>query len=197
MKHLLSLALLLSLFACANAQVTTDKGGKSDAINHKISEVDRLIKLMPLILTKSQLNDKILPAIEKNRETLKKELAWEDDQLEKIESLLDDAIKGAYEKGVYPPQKVIMTVADLSRKVGIQQQIVAGFMVDAMIDVLKATLNAGQMKAMLGSFDPRYIDPTAKPEAVTDDRKMRFYVQNVFLDPITYDILKKLAKTAM
>lgn len=196
-KHLLlSLGLCLALSTGASAQLTTSKGAKSDEINAKIHEVDMLMQVLPLLLTKDQLNDKILPGIEKNRATLKKELEYEDGELAKLESMLDEALDGAYMKGSYPARKSTTEIADKTYKLGLQRQIIVNFMTDAMIDVLTATLNAGQKKALLGSFDPKFIDPSAKPETITDDRKMRFFVQRVFLDPTTYEILKKLARTA-
>jgi hypothetical protein len=197
MKQLiLSSALCLALLTGASAQLTTSKGAKSDEINMKMHEVDMLLQVLPLLLTKDQLTEKLLPAIEKNRETLRKELEYEDGELAKLEPLLDDAIEGAYNKGTYPPRKSTGEVADKTYRLGLQRQIIYGLMTDSMIDAVNATLNAGQKKALLGSFDPKFIDPTAKPESITDDKKMRFFVQRIFLDPTTYEILKKLARTA-
>jgi hypothetical protein len=197
MKHLLlSLALCFALLAGASAQITTSKGAKSDEINLKIHEVDLLLQILPLVLTKDQLNNKILPAIEKNRETLRKELEYEDGELAKMEASLDESIEAAYSKGAYPPRKTTNDIADKTYKLGQVRSVIIGSMTDSMIDVLNATLTTGQKKDLLGSFDPKFIDPTAKPESITDERKMRFFVQRVFLDPTTYEILKKLARTA-
>ena len=195
MKHLLlSLALCLSLSAGASAQVLTSKGDRSDQINIKMHEVDLLLQVLPLLLTKEQINVKLLPAIEKNRELLRKELIYEDDELAKMEPILDDALKGAYEKGAYPPRKTSDEVANKTRSLGLKRKIVELEMVGAMTEALEATLNSGQKKAMLGSFDPKFIAPGQKPETVTDQMKMNFFVERVFLDPTTYEILKKLAK---
>lgn len=191
---LLSIGLCLALSAGANAQLTTPKGAKSDEINAKIHEVDMLMQILPLLLTKDQLNDKILPAIEKNRETFRKELEYEDGELAKFESILDEALTGAYTKGSYPARKSTNEIADKTYKLGLQRQIIVSLMTDNMVDVINATLNAGQKKALLGSFDPKFIDPTAKPETITDERKMKFFVQRIFLDPTTYEILKKMAR---
>lgn len=199
MKHLLlSIGLCLCLAASACAQITTPKGSRSDTINLKIREVDLLLKLLPLILTKDQLNSKILPTIEKNRDILRKELAYEDDELAKLESDLDTALTNAYSKGAYPARTTSQEVADKTSRLGLQRQIIVGAMTDNMIDALNACLNTGQKKALLGSFDLKFMatELGVKVETLTDDTKMRFFVQNVFLDPIAYDILLKLAKTA-
>jgi len=193
---LLSLGLCLALATGASAQLTTAKGAKSDEINAKIHEVDMLMQLLPLLLTKDQLNDKILPGIEKSRATFRKELEYEDGELAKLEAMLDDALDGAYTKGSYPARKSTTEIADKTYKLGLQRQIIVSVMTDSMVDVVNSTLNAGQKKALLGSFDPKFIDPTAKPETITDDRKMKFFVQRVLMDPTTYEILKKMAKNA-
>jgi hypothetical protein len=197
MKHLLlSFCLCLVLAGAATAQELTAKGAKSDEINAKIHEVDMLMQILPLLLTKDQLNDKILPAIEKNRATFRKELEYEDGELAKLEPMLDEALTGAYDKGSYPARKSTGDIADKTYKLGLQRQIIVSLMTDAMIDTVNTTLNAGQKKALLGSFDPKFIDPSAKPETITDDRKLKFFVQRIFLDPTTYEILKKMARLA-
>ena len=195
MKHLiLSIAICLGILSGASAQVTTPNGARSDQINLKMRDVDVLLQVLPLLLTKDQINNKILPAIEKNREVLKKELQYEDDELAKLEPLLDGAISAAYEKGTYPARTMTSEVADKTYKLSLQRKVFVGIMIDSMVDVLKTNLNAGQMKALIGSFDPKFIDPAAKPESLTDDKKMRFFIDRVFLDPIAYEVLKKLGK---
>ena len=195
MKHfLLSIALCLGIVAGVSAQITTPNGAKSNQINAKIHEVDMLLQIMPLLLTKEQINGKLLPAIEKNRESFKKELIFEDDELAKMEAMLDEALSGAYNKGSYPPRKITGDVAERTAKLATQRRIFVGVITENMIETVKATLNAGQLKALIGSFDPRFIDPTVKPETITDDRKLRFFVDRVFLDDTTYEILKKLGK---
>jgi len=194
MKHLLlSIAICIGIASVAGAQVLTPNGNRSDQINLKMHEVDMLIQIMPLLLTKDQF-PKILTAIEKNREILRKELQYEDDELAKLEPLLDDAMKGAYEKGAYPPRKMSDTVADKTAKLSLQRRIIVAMMIHNMSDVLDTTLNVGQKKAIIGSFDPKFIDPSAKPDSMSDDRKTSFFIERVFLDPITYEILKKLDK---
>jgi len=198
MKHLLlSLGLCFSLLSVSSAQVTTDKGGKSDQILMKMHEVDMLLQILPLLLKKEQINDKILPTIEKARDLLRKEEAYEDDELAKLEPILDDAISGAYTKGAYPARKTTDEVATKTKNLSLKRSIVELEMVGSITDMLKVTLDAGQMKAMLGSFDPKFIDPSIKPEAMTDDLKMNFFVRRVFMDATTYEILKKLGKPAL
>ncbi len=195
-KHLLlSFVFCIGLTSGANAQFETPHGKRSAEINEKIHEVDLLIKVVPLVLTKDQLNKKILPEIEKDRDLYRKELAYEDDQLAKLEPDLDAAIAAAYAKNAYPPRTTTSEVADTTGKLTLQRQIFTGKITDDMIDLLNATLDAGQKKVVFGTFDNRFINP-AKPESVTDEIRMRFFVQNVIMDPTTYDILVKLLKTA-
>lgn len=197
MKHLLlSLALCIGILGSASAQFTTPNGAHSDQILLKMREVDILLQLMPLILTKDQINTKLLPTIEKNRDIFRKELQYEDDELAKLEPMLDEAMANSYDKGAYPPRKITDDVLARTSKLATQRDVFVGIMVSAMDDTLIATLNPGQMKALLGSFDSHFIDPNAKPESITDARRRRFFIQRIFLDPIAYEVLKKLAKTA-
>jgi len=46
-------------------------------------EIDMLLQLLPPLLTKTQLQRQDLPASKKNRETLKKESVYEDEELAK------------------------------------------------------------------------------------------------------------------
>jgi hypothetical protein len=195
MKHLLlSLGLCLALFTGASAQITTDKGDKSNEINLKIHEVDLLIQLLPLLLTKDQLNHDVLPTIEIVRDMERKELQAEDEALAGMEADLDATLKDAYEKGAYPARKVIDEVSQTTGKFATKQLLTQLQMVAAVTAMLEKTLNAGQKKVLINSFDPRFIDPAAKPETMTAEAKMNFYVKRVFLDPYVYNILKKLAK---
>ncbi len=197
MKHLLlSLALCISLLAGAHAQILTDKGSKSDLTNQKMHEIDILLQVLPLLLTKDQINTKILPAIEKSRQLLRTELQLEDDALAKMDPLLDESITAAYEKGAYPARKVTDEVAKTTASFNIKRKFVEIQMVAAMTDVLKETLNAGQKKVMANSFDPKFINPDVKPDTISEDMKTNFFVERIFMDPMTYDVLIKLAKIA-
>ncbi|MDR3691817.1 MAG: hypothetical protein P4L46_20730 [Fimbriimonas sp.] len=197
MKHLLlSLGLCLALVTGASAQITTDKGSKSDEINLKIHEVDLLLQILPLLLTKDQLNNDVLPAVEQARAIAKKELQAEDDALAKMEPIVDQALADAYAKGAYPSRTMIDEVAKTTKTYANKRLITELNMVSVLTAMLEKTLNSGQKKALINSFDPKFIDPAAKPESMSDEAKMNFFVRRVFLDPMVYEVLKKLAKAS-
>ena len=66
-------------------------------------------------------------------------------------------------------------------------------MVSVLTTMLEKTLNMGQRRALVNSFDPKFIDPSAKPESMSEEAKMNFFVKRVFMDNMAYDVLKKLA----
>jgi len=190
---LLCLALCFALVAGANAQLTTEKGSKSDQINIKIHEVDLLLQILPLLLTKDQLNNDVLPALETVRNLEKKQLKLEDEALQNMEPDLDKALKDAYEKGAYPSKAIIGEVSKQTKDLGMKRLVVQLNMVSVMTAILEKTLNAGQKKALENSFDEKFIDPSAKAGTLSQEAKINFFVKRVFLDPLTYEILKKLA----
>ncbi len=191
---LLSLGLCFAVCSSANAQINTDKGTKSDLINMKIHQADLLLQILPLVLTKEQLTNDVLPAVEVARSLQKKQLMLEDDALANMEPILDEALTAAYEKGAYPSKKMIDEVVKTTKTLANKRIITTLNMVSVLTVMLEKTLNAGQRKAMINSFDPKFIDPSAKPETMTDQAKMNFFVKRVFMDPVAYEILKKLAK---
>ncbi len=194
MKHLLlSLGLCCALFTGANAQILTEKGSRSDQINIKIHEADLLLQLLPLLLTKEQIVNDVLPAVEVARDIQRKQLRVEDDALANMEPILDQALTDAYSKGAYPSKKIIDEVAKTTKNLGNQRIITQLKMVSVLTTMLEKTLNAGQKRALVNSFDPKFIDPSIKPESMSEEAKMNFFVKRVFMDNLAYDVLKKLA----
>lgn len=49
---------------------------------------------------------------------------------------------------------------------------------------------------MVNILDPKSVDPSAKPDKMSDDEKRRFYLRAVFLDGLTYELLKVMYKKA-
>ena len=194
MKHfLITIGLCFALLTGANAQITTDKGNKSDQINLKLHEADLLLQIMPLLLTKDQLLNEVIPAVEVARSMQKKQLQIEDDALASMEPIIDEALASAYGKGAYPSRKMTDEVAKTTKSLSNQRLIVQLKMVSVLTTMLEKTLNMGQRRALVNSFDPKFIDPSAKPESMSEEAKMNFFVKRVFMDNMAYDVLKKLA----
>jgi hypothetical protein len=198
LRHLALLALGFSVLACAFAQpssgqLSTAQGAKSDQIQIKARQVELLVQLVPLAMTKEQIRA-LLPTIEKVRSEQRTVLSQEDAELAKLEARLDAAIKNALEKGSYPPPELLVDVLRVSRALRQARQINIGLWVDLLIGELKKVLNAGQMTVMEKSVEPKLIDPNAKDEDWTTEKKQRFFIQSIFLDPLSYELLVKMSR---
>jgi hypothetical protein len=189
-----SIVLAASLTGFASAQnVTTESGKTSDEVMLKIHRVDLLNQLLPLFLTKAQINDKLLPAIEKQRSKWKALLAEEDAILAKLNPQLDETISKAVEKQEYPKMDFLKDIQQKLKQMQTKRTFTQITMVDEMDVLVKEVLDPGQLKALVGSFDARIIDPTKKPDELTDGAKRAFFIRNVFLDPMCREILIDLA----
>jgi hypothetical protein len=82
------------------------------------------------------------------------------------------------------------------RSMQMKRTVLTITLVDDLGVVLKETLDKGQMRAMIGSFAPSFVDPKAKPEELSEDTKRSFFIRNVFMDPTCRELLIELAKTA-
>jgi hypothetical protein len=190
------LGVLLSLFAMlAGVAVgqSTDRGKKSDEIVRKSRQLDLANHILPLILTKSQINE-LLPVIEKCRANVRKIENMEADDLLKMEAKIDKAISDALNKDQVPSKELLKEVAALYRAFTIRRQVAASENAEAVLEVLKRVLNEGQLKTAEKSIDPRAYDPKAEPDKMSQDDKLNLFIKDVLLDPQSYDFLVKLAK---
>ena len=48
----------------------------------------------------------------------------------------------------------------------------------------------------MNSLAPQLLDPSLDPKTMTESDKLRFFIQEIFLDPQAYDIMLALQKTA-
>lgn len=194
MKNLLlCIALLSALACCASAQpITTANGKKSDEIYLKLRKIDLLNQILPLLLTKDQIN-KILPAVERARAKQKAVLTAEDDTLAKLQNEIDEVYAKAIEKQEYPTKDFLKTISTKTAEMAIRRDIARAELVEDLTKTLTATLNAGQRMAMVNSFSPKFIDPSKKPEDISEAMKTQFYIERVMLDPLTRELLIDLA----
>ena len=190
-----AVAALLCVSTLCLGQITTERGSASDLINAKIQKIDLLIKLVPLALKKDQYPD-LLAGLEKARELEREVLKKEDDDLAELDGPLTEALQNALEKGIYPGH-------DIQEKVTAKYNLASGRRMAAKLQMIKIVyaaiqnkLNAGQRKAMAGSFSSQYVSPGIKPEDVTDEVKINFFIKNVFLDPLAYDLLVEMSRHA-
>jgi hypothetical protein len=184
-----------ALLSASPAQITTEKGKVSDQVNIKLAKMDLLIKLVPLALKKEQYTGLLL-AIESARELEKDALKNEDNALAALDQTVSDVDDNAVEKGVYPPREIQDQVAKVLGGLRTQRLLVGAKMINLVLDAVKAKLNDGQIKVMAGSFSDAFVDPKAKAGEVAQDVKVSFYINQVFLDPLAFDLLLEMSKHA-
>lgn len=190
-KPLLALALLLTVPTFAPAQ--SADAARSDAIMKKVGELDALIQIVPLALTKEQIPP-LLSAIEKVQHRQKEIYALEAADLAKIEAKLTRTVDDGADKGIYPPRTTQNEIAALMRAMGIRRTLFYNDMVDNVFVVCKATLNVGQLAVMEKSLKPEAFDPSQKGSTMDSDAKIKFYVRKVLLDPPAYDVLLQMSR---
>ncbi len=211
MKHLLlSLCLVfaVSTGAIATTQNTpTEAQKKSQLAQLRISQLDVLVQVVPMVLRKEQF-PAILTALEKIRADDQRTFKVEDDEINKLAKELDDTYDLAVKKGVYPSKDLIAKIGKVTRALGIQRQILSSVHVDDLYKVLvggpatpdspvqKGVLDAGQQKAVANSLDHKYFGETAKESEISDEKKIKIFIRYILLDPLCYDILVQLQKIA-
>jgi hypothetical protein len=188
-------AACLAPLACAQSPITTPNGARSDAINLKIRQIDILVQVLPLAIRKEQFSP-LLGAIEKARAKQKQIVGLEDSDLAKIDGDVTTALNNALQKGAFPPREMQIATAKLFRAMAIRRQVAVGEMLDDLCAAIKKIFDEGQLKVMANSLDPYLIDPSIKKDSLTQDGKVRFFVQQIILDPVAYDVLLKLDEKA-
>jgi len=191
---LLSLGLAFALVGGAAAQATP-KGSKSDQTVVKIRQVDVMVQLIPLTLKKAQI-DKLLPSIEKARAKELQIRKMEDDDLEKLDARLDDALKNGLEKQAYPPRELQVDVSKLTRAMAIRRQVALAEMIEEVYNATNTILDEGQRTVMEKSLNIGALDPSLKDKELTREQKIKFFIRQILLDSYAYDMLLKLQKTA-
>jgi hypothetical protein len=196
MKHvIICLGIIAGFFGIGHAIQTPDEIKKSDQTMMKMRQIDLLTQIIPLALTKEQIN-KLLPAVERARAKVKMVQKAEAERLAKLDAKISAAIKDAEEKQIAPPKALLDELASATIDMSMKRQVAIDENTDAVVAVFKETCNAGQQKAAGHSLAPQLLDPTLDPKKMTEDDKIRFFVREILLDPQAYDVLVALEKTA-
>lgn len=186
------LMVIVAAAAVAQPLSPEQQAKRSDEILKKMRQMELANQILPLVMTKDQLRQ-VLPPIEKARRNVRDLQTEEFETMRKFEERLDTAIKNATDKGRLPGQTLLMEMNRLLLAFSLKRQAVASENVTLVLDVLNKTLNAGQLKAAANSLDMRLFDPSVKAEELTETAKVRFYVGQVLLDPLSYDLLVKMS----
>lgn len=199
MKRLLlllgALALLLIGLVSPVAAQADAAADRSSEVLKKMRQVDLLNQILPLLLTKDQIN-KLLPAIERARQNVRDIERLEAQDLAKLDARLTEVVQAGLEKQVLPDREFLVELNKLVRAFAIRRQVAVGENVTTVLEAFDANLNAGQKKAAANSLNPKLFDPKVNLDTMTDEQKIRFFIQEILLDPLAYDVLKELAKRA-
>lgn len=193
-KLILLPMLLLAAGSClAQTQSDLDRAKRSDQIADKVYQLDLLNQILPLLLTRDQLM-KLLPPVEKARQKVREQQKFEFEKLTAIESKVDAEIKRGVEKGEVPSRAILGELNGTIFAFRALRSSIAEDNTDTILAVFKTVLNAGQLKAAMNALasEELGVDKTK----LKDEEKLRLYVKEVFLHPLTYEVLKKLSMRA-
>lgn len=179
----------------ANSTKVSDRVIKSEFTYAKISQLNIAKLVLPLLLDKKQINALLL-SIEKCRRQEMTIREKDADELLKLDGEITKSLKEALEEGKLPSRELQQKIIKVQDALLIRRQIATNELVDEIYGACKATLNAGQLKAMANGLDPASVDPSLKGSTLTEEQKIKNYIRFVMLDAMTYEILKALAKSA-
>jgi hypothetical protein len=195
------LALVLALLAVAplapaqTNPVDAARIKKSEEVMRKLRQVDLLNQILPVAFTKEQFS-KILPVIEKCRQLVRTTEQDEAKALAALEAKADQAIKDAVEKGIMPKEDYLLELRVKLAELSTQRQKVRIANTMAVTTIIMEVCNKGQQRAAGNSFNPRLVEPNLKLEELTEERRLQFWIQEVLLDPLAYDLLVQLSRRA-
>ncbi len=206
MKIVSTLAALVCLLSSAPALAQTPAGAaqaspppvgnkiqRSQALQSKIHEVDLLVSILPLVMTKDQIKVMLL-TLEKVRAKQIAIFASEDDEILKLAPEVEDTLTAGITKGEYPHRELQSKVYNVTRALMLRRQVALNEYIDEVYVSVDRIFNAGQKKAMAGSLAPSYFAPGVKPETLKDEDKIKAFIRIKLLDDATYPLLIKLSK---
>jgi hypothetical protein len=189
-------AIICFLFVCVAsgifAQSPEAEGDRSGKILDNIRDLDLLNKILPIIWTKAELKV-VLPEIERVRTKVRETHHEEYKALIALDPKVTEAIDKAMKDGVMPGRQLLNELEANLEKMEVARTAIGKANENAIYDAMNPVLNAGQKKAMANALDPGTINPALKAEKMTDEDKIRFYIRNILLDPLAYDLLVKLS----
>ena len=107
---------------------------------------------------------------------------------------VNDAISAA-EKGAVPGQQLVQNLYKATVNSVVTDTMVISEGTDEIFDVVKSTLDKGQLAVMANSLNPKdFPNDLKKPEEVTQDERIHIFIKRVLLDPDAYDLLVNLSK---
>lgn len=171
----------------------TETSRRSEELFTKMRQVDMLSQILPAVLTTDQLK-KILPVLEKCRKVVRDTEAKEVTVMTALEAMLDRSIKAGVDKKQMPKGDVKAKITTTVRLLASIRESVTADNVSKLYEVLKVELNAGQLRSVANAFPAKSIDPKLDSKNWTQEKKVKFWIRVVLLDPASYPLLVKLSR---
>ncbi len=198
MKFLLKLALtplaILLLLGIPSFSMAQPENTRATELGTKIRQLDLLNQLLPVLMTKEQLK-KIIPVIDRARNAQQKEFAMELLEMKKVEGKVDKALKEARESKKVPSREMMSELFRMAKNFQATRAIVVADQLQNVRDILKATLNEGQLKAAANALDPRAYDPSADVSKMSQDRKLDNWIKYILLDWASFELLLQMSRS--
>ena len=185
----------LALGSYSGAQAPSKNVQYANQVLVNIDKLNVVKFVLPLLLKKKQIGA-MMAAMEKCRSKELEVRESDAKELLKLDADVKKAVSGAVEKGDYPDKALQAKVIAVQEAIITRRKIVVNENVQILEDAAKLSLDEGQLKVMVNILDPRSVDPSAKPDKMSDEEKRRFYLRAVFLDGLTYELLKVMYKKA-
>jgi hypothetical protein len=197
MKHIIiCLGVILSFFTHGHAiQIQDPAAKKSEQVLQKMRQIDLLNQIIPLALQKDQIG-KLLDVVERARAKVIQIEKEEATTLAKLDGELSDAIKKSEETMVAPPKSFLDKLANATQSMSDKRAVAIDENTDSVEKVFNDICNAGQKKAAANSLAPQLLDPSLKPDKMTQAEKVRFFIREILLDPQAHEVLIELQKHA-
>lgn len=166
---------------------------RSGATLDKFNQIDILGKLLPVALTKEQIRA-LLPSIQKARQKEFEIRLLDAVEILKLDADVNKAIDGGADRNEVPSPELQNRIRKVTGAIFIRRQIATTEMIDAVYEACQKNLDAGQMKVMASTLKPELVSPGVKVEG--DEANIRFFIRYIFLDGLTYDLLRRMSKPA-
>ncbi|MEI7575763.1 MAG: hypothetical protein WCK51_02640 [Armatimonadota bacterium] len=185
----------LALGAVSGAQTPSKNVQDANQVLINIDKLNVVKFVLPLLLKKKQIGD-MMAAMEKCRSKELEVREADAKELLKLDADVKKAVTAAVEKGDYPDKAFQAKVIAVQEAILIRRRIAVAENVQILEDAAKLSLDEGQLKVMVNILDPKSLDPSIKTDKMSDDDKRKFYLRSVFLDALTYELLKVMYKKA-
>jgi hypothetical protein len=196
MKHILiCIGVIVGIFGYGHSMQTPEQARKSAEVLSKMRQIDLLNQLIPLALQKSQITQ-LLPVVERARAKVTEIQKDEAVKLERLDAKITAAIKKSIESNVAPPKALLDELAQATAEMSVKRLVAVDANTTSVLKVFNEVCNAGQKAAAAHSLAPQLLNPSLKPDQMTQEDKIRFFIQEILLDPQCYDVLVQLEKHA-